>query len=654
MPSLSRVRWARFVAVAGLLFAPVLSSAVTPQWVKDVATQTVPAYEPDTNAVVLIDSANITVTAPGEYTEHNRRAVRILRNEGREEAQLAVYLQGRDKLKFIHCWSIDSKGREFELKDKEFEQRGFAEYLYDDIHWQTGTCPAGEPGSTIAFEYEVQHHWWLNEWERDFQEDIPVRESRVTLKVPAGWEYKAFWANGQPVEPSKTSDGEWQWTLHDLAAIDHEPMRPSIRALSMRMKLVYFPPDQNFNSTSTWNALGRWYTQLTADRRVPSPALVEKAHQLTQGKTDFDGKVRALASFLQTDVRYVAIEIGIGGYQPHPAADVFKARYGDCKDKATLLSTMLHEVGVESDYLVINTNRGIAVPELPSSGSFNHVILAIELPPDVKEGTYRAVVTSKAGKRYLLFDPTDTFTPLGELRGDLQSTNALLVADGGGELIATPLLSPATNLLSRIGHFTIGNDGVLSGEVIEDRTGDHAASERAALKYSNEQQRTQHLEGRLNRSLKGFTLQSADIRQLDQTDEKLSIDYKFSDPGYGQIRGPLMLVRPRVLGEKSMALERKPRHFPFQFERATRETDVYEFNLPEGYVVDDIPEAVKVDMGFASYESKFEVKEKVLRYSREFVRRDVLIQADRTADLRKLEGIIGADENAAVVLKRIQ
>ncbi len=627
--------------------------AGTPDWVRQAAAQTLPTYDPDTNAVVLLDEVSIGVSGPGEDLEHQRRVVRLLRPEGREEAQFAVYLRGRDKLHSVHCWSVDHSGKEFELKDKEFEERGFTGYaLYSDVHWRAGTCPAADPGTVVAFEYEVQRYWWLNEWEWGFQESIPVHDSHVVLKLPAGWEFKALWGNGPPVEPTKSAEGSWEWRLRDLAAIQHEPMRPPTWALCLRLGIVYFPPRETAPNAGSWDAIGRWYTQLTADRRAPTPELAEKARQLTAGKTDFDGKARALASFLQSDVRYVAIEIGIGGYQPHPAADVFRARYGDCKDKATLLSAMLHEVGIESEYVLIDTHRGNVGPELPSP-RFNHAILAIELPAGLKE-EYRPVVTGKSGKRYLIFDPTDPYTPFGDLRGELQDTYALLAAEGGGELIHTPLSQPESNLLARTGHFAISADGVLSGEIVESRSGDHAFHERIFLSGANQQQRSQQLENRLNRSLKGFTVESADIQQLDEPQKNLVITFKFTDPGYGQVRGPLMLVRPRVMGEKGLTLERKPRHFPYQFEDASRETDVYEFDLPQGYVVDDVPDAVKVDMGFAAYESKVEVSGSKLRYSREFVRREVLIKPDRTEDLRKLQGIIGSDENASVVLKRAQ
>ena len=331
---------------------------------------------------------------------------------------------------------------------------------------------------------------------------------------------------------------------------------------------------------------------------------IPKKVRSTAGKNDFDIIVRPLTSFLQSDVRYVAVEIGIGGYQPHAANDVFRARYGDCKDKAMLLSSMLQEAGIASDYVVISTYRGTVDPTVPSAESFNHVILAIELPNGVSSESYPSTITSKAGQRYLIFDPTDEYTPLGELRAALQDTHALLVTNSGGELIHTPLLPPETNLLSRSGHFTLDPEGTLTGEVTETRSGDHASHERALLLEANQQERAQHLERELNQSLKGFTLESSNIEQLDQLQNNLVLTLKLAAPQYGQLRGILMLVRPRVLEEKGFEVESKPRQYAFVLGRASRETDSYEIDLPQGYTVDDVPDPVKLDMGFASYQSK--------------------------------------------------
>ena len=445
-PEIKPDRWG-FLTV--LVVALLLSSqlwASAPDWVRQAASQPSGKYAADTNAVVLLDATEDTVSAPGEYVEHYRRAVKILRPDGRDEGHLLVYLGHQDKLLSVHAWTIDSSGHDYEVKDKDFvEHSPFSEELYSDFHFRTATAPAPEPGSVIGFEYEVRRRAWLNQLDWTFQESIPVRQAQFTVQLPGGWEYRASWANASTVAPAAAANG-WQWTLQDVPAIEHEPRMPSFRSLFGRMEVAYFSPGET--AVGSWDGLGRWYLGLTTGRRTPTPEIAEKVRQLTAGKNDFDSKVRALTSFLQSDVRYVAVEIGIGGYQPHAANDVFRARYGDCKDKAMLLSSMLQEAGIASDYVVISTYRGTVDPTVPSAESFNHVILAIELPNGVSSESYPSTITSKAGQRYLIFDPTDEYTPLGELRAALQDTHALLVTNSGGELIHTPLLPPETNLLS--------------------------------------------------------------------------------------------------------------------------------------------------------------------------------------------------------------
>ena len=117
--------------------------------------------------------------------------------------------------------------------------------------------------------------------------------------------------------------------------------------------------------------------------------------------------MQAVAEFVQSQIRYVAIELGIGGMQPHPAVEVFTHRYGDCKDKATLLSSMLKEIGVDSYYVIINDERGAVSAATPPNLEFNHVILAIALPADVDGKALSAAVTHpKLGQILFLIPPT--------------------------------------------------------------------------------------------------------------------------------------------------------------------------------------------------------------------------------------------------------
>ena len=169
----------------------------------------------------------------------------------------------------------------------------------------------------------------------------------------------------------------------------------------------------------------------------PSPGVKQKITELTASAHTPTEKMKAIAQFVQRDIRYVAIELGIGGWQPHPARDVFTHHYGDCKDKVTLMASMLREAGVDSYYVVINAERGAVRPTCRHNG-FNHVILAIRLSSDIPDVSFEASVQHPTLGRLLFFDPTDELTPFGEVSGNLQANYGLLVSPEGGDSWKSP------------------------------------------------------------------------------------------------------------------------------------------------------------------------------------------------------------------------
>src|SRR5208283_752836 len=108
------------------------------------------------------------------------------------------------------------------------------------------------------------------------------------------------------------------------------------------------------NEFANWQSMGSWLGNLYSGQMEATAAIKEEVSNLTAGKPTPLQKMQAIAGFVQHDIRYVAIELGIGGWQPHPAPDIFSHHYGDCKDKATLVRSMLREIGVDSYYVLIN------------------------------------------------------------------------------------------------------------------------------------------------------------------------------------------------------------------------------------------------------------------------------------------------------------
>ena len=641
-----------------LAFCCLLSAScfsVTPDWVRTAANQTQMSVDRETNAIVLLDDQTTTVQDNGDVYTLERRVVKILRPEGREYAKVHVYFDNETKLKSLHAWSITAKGIEYELKDKDFRELSpyGDEALYSDLRVREAELPGADIGTVIAFEVEQRDRPYLMQDTWQFQERIPVQLTRYTLRLPGGWEYSNYWFDHGEVKPSESGTNSWTWQLSQIPGIEREPHMPSWRALAGRMEIGYYGTvrGQAVKSGRSWQQIGSWYNELAAGRRQASPEIHQKASQLTEGKSTFIAKVDAIASFLQTDIRYVAIEIGIGGFQPHAASDIFRNRYGDCKDKATLMSTMLHEVGIDSHYLVVNTNRGEVGPGTPSM-MFDHMILAINVPKSNPAESLPTVVDTKSGK-YLIFDPTDEYTPVGRLHDWVQGSYALLVGESGGELIQLPVLPPDDNQIRRVAHLKLQPDGSLLGEVEETRSGEHAWLSRYELMHAEGNNRDKALERFLGASLTGFSLEKSEAENLDHNEQDLILKYKFSAPSYARSTGPLLLVRPRVLGVKEFRWETdKPRKFPIEFSSASHETDVFEIELPAGFTVDEIPDPVKVDVGFAEYQSKTEVQGQMLRYTRDYTVKKLEIPTAQEAELKRLFSTIYSDERNSAVLKK--
>ena len=148
-------------------------------------------------------------------------------------------------------------------------------------------------------------------------------------------------------------------------------------------------------------------------------------------------------------------------------------------------------------------------------------------------------------------------------------------------------------------------------------------------------------------SLTGLKVENADDLSKDVT---TSFDIQAAH--YASATGPLLMVRPRVLGSYSLDVDSKTRKVAIDLESTMKATDEYDIALPDGYVVDELPDPVKEDFGFAAYESKTELRGNSLHYSRTFTMREVMLPAEKYSELRKLAGVIAADEDSRAVLKR--
>ncbi|PYU51265.1 MAG: hypothetical protein DMG48_10495 [Acidobacteria bacterium] len=648
------------VVMGCLAGVPPCAAGDAPAWMHALVSAPLPAHDEKTDAVLLYSERIVTVQSADKFKITVREAYKILRPGGREYGTVTVSYNSHSKITGLRGWCIPAQGKDYEVKDKEAVEISLPKVdgseLVSDVKDKLLRIPAADVGNIVGYEYEKELQPFVLQDVWRFQEANPVREAHYTLQLPAGWEYKATWMNYPEVKPAQ-SGNQSQWIVSDIKGIKHEDSMPPWQGVAGQMIVSFFPSggsaqNQGFQN---WKQMGIWYQGLTSGRRDASPELKQKAASLTASASTPAAKMKALGEFAQRDIRYVAIELGIGGWQPHPAAEVFAHHYGDCKDKATLMGAMLHEIGIDSYYVVINSERGSVTPETPAHmGGFDHVIVAIKLPDGVSEGSLVATAAHPKLGKILFFDPTDELTPFGQLSGALQANYGLLVTPDGGELIALPELPPAMNGIQRTAKLNLSATGTLSGEVQETRVGDRAWSQRWALRtVTKDTDRIKPIETLLSHSLATFQITKASVGNLQLTDQPFLYNYSVVAQNYAKPAGNLLLVRPRFVGNKSSDLleTKEPRKYPVEFDGPSRDSDSFEITLPAGYEVDDLPPPVNADYSFASYHSKTEVNGNTLKYTRTFEVKELSVPLSKVEDLKKLYRIIASDERNTAVLK---
>lgn len=630
-----------------------------PAWIHALVSAPLPLHDDKTDAVLLYSDEVVTVESENKVKTVVRKAHKILRPDGRGFGMVRVPFNSREKITSLRGWCIPAQGKDYEVKEKDAIETSLFEIadseLINDVKDKFLQIPAADLGNIVGFQYEKEEQPYVLQDIWPFQQTVPVREAHYTLQLPPGWEYKATFLNAPEVKPAQ-SGNQWQWSVSDVKALKKEDEMPPWKGIVGQMVVSYYPaggavPGKTF---SDWRQMGNWYTELARGRTDPSPEIKQRVTVLTGGTTSQLEKMRAIARFVQKDIRYVAIELGIGGWQPHPAAEVFAHRYGDCKDKATLMKTMLEQIGIESYPVSINTERGSVTADTMPHLAFDHVISAIRLPEGLDDPSLYATYKHPKLGKILFFDATNEVTPFGQIGGYLQANYGLLVGPEGGELLLLPKQPGSMNSIRRTGKLTLTPQGALTGDFEEIRVGDRAAEQREALRsVTKDADRIKPIESLLSHSLPTFQITKATLVNLQETSQPFEYRYSIVAPNYAKPAGNLVLVRPRVIGTKSSGLleTKESRQSPVEFDGPALDTDTFEITLPPGYEVDELPPATDLNYSFASYHSKTEASGNALRYTRTFEIKELSVPTSKVEELKTLYRRIASDERNTAVLK---
>lgn len=530
---------------------------------------------PDAGAVVLLDEGRMEIggSAPIGFSVFERhRIIKIFNTRGHRYANVSIPYNSQSQVDRIQARTISAEGDITVLDEKDiYDVTFYPNFIfYSDQRAKIFTIPAVANGSIIEFRYR------LNVWSRTFwhawrfQDDVPTVLSRFTLVEPSEWKvnyriYRIDIESGIEKAPAGFKS-VYTWEAQNIPALKTEFGMPPRNKTTARLALAPV-------WIQTWEDVTKWYHDLSEPQTKAGYQIKKLASTLTVGTNNNKEKLKIIYEWVRDRIRYIAVEIGIGGYKPHAAEKVLVNRYGDCKDMTTLLCSIAHEAGINVYPVLISTlQNGLPDTSLPSQLHFNHLI------------AYCPTV----GANGFWMDATEKGCPFGRLPWYDQGLPVLIVGKNGkAKILTTPLVPADSN--STVMDWCVNLD--FSGEaIVQGKTylrGAQASELREDFYFTSPDSRRQWLETYLAKRCSGAKLDSFNITGLDSVYDPLMISYTFRTATFCVPHSDRLIFRPGLFSAFDLPdYFRSPeRTYPVQFSFGSLKEMKLTINMPTNFSV---------------------------------------------------------------------
>ena len=637
------------LALAALAFCSIASAADdAPAWLKDLVGVTLPPCGPKVTDVVLLNEEHTVVGEAGKLTTTTRTAIRFLARQDVDPMFYEEYYAGSAKVRDFRAWMIGPSGKVKKYgKDEIMDVACAGNDIQNECRRRMVSGKRDvEVGAVFGYEATVERQSFSSQLFFTYQDASPVMLARFLVTIPPGIEVKSGSFNGAPAETAPEG-GTYKWEMKDLPAIELEPASPSFLSLAPWTGVNLLGMQ---HPVVSWTEAATLLAELNTGVAEPDEAIRAKANELVAGLTSELDKIRAIGRFTQ-QINYVSIQVNIakgGGYRPHSASDVFRKRYGDCKDKANLTRAMLKAVGINAYPVAIYSgDRTHVTQQWASLGAFNHAISAIRVGPETNAP---AVLDDPHMGRLLFFDSTDPYVPAGYLPDHEQASLALVGAGEAGGLVRVPAAQAVASSRKRTVEGVLGADGSLEASFTDARTGEALPPAVAAFREQPKADYVTMIERWIARGVPGA--KASGIEVVDQN-EAFITKGKFSSPRYAQMPQSRMLIfRAAPLRHSEAArLTEKTRKYPVVLDADALEETV-RIALPAGFRVDELPETVHLDSPFGNYEATWKSEDGAMTFRRKLEMRAQSVPAAQYKELRQfLDSVNGSAQSPVVLIK---
>lgn len=540
------------------------------------------------DAVYVVDNAQVRVQPSGLSSRFQQIAVKVFTQRGVEafRSHPITYSPNRQEVRVLKARVLKPDGSvvdSFGEQERNINEPWSG--MYYDARARVLSFPQLDEGDVLELQYRIddtsQENLLSDYWGQvDYvQTTAPKVRYRFAVdmppKRPLYWN-KTRLGPGIALATEELEGGRqlYQWTASNVPKVLPEPQMPGWAEVATTLHVSTY---------QTWDQVGRYYWGLVRDQLTPNEELRRTVDQALQGvnRQDELAVVRALYNFVVTNTRYVALEFGIHGYKPYRVDRILSRRFGDCKDKASLIHAMLTVAGVDSQLVLLRMRHLGDIGEEPASlAAFNHAILYVP-------------------KFDLFLDGTAEFHGAKELPYADRQANVLVVnPNGGSRFFTTPEAMAEENQTTLQLTVSLQPDGSAKLKGRNTVTGQNAPEYRRS--YQTAATRKQTFEQSWANSFPGLTVDSLELTDLTRLDADVSVDYALSVPRFAEVLDRGLRFYPFGTG-RAFAQAFAPlseRKYDLLLPNAFSNKMELTYELPAGFTGADLPPDVVEDSPF--------------------------------------------------------
>lgn len=598
----------------------------------------------DANSIIRYSSDEIRIKGPGKAVIKHHSLLTILNEKGDNDAVIVYsYNKKFDSYSFIDVHIYDETGKMIKKYHKSDMYDGAAsndETLVSDERFYGLQHTVSKYPETIELNYEEDLNSYIDlpEWyiQQKTEQSVQEEHYKIICDPALGLKYKSRNISLTPVKGSDGSADTYTWQVTNLKAIKKEEdgmawrFLPNIVFTTALFNCYGYPGD-----ISSWQNFGKWILGLNNDMcSLSAPRIAEIRKMTDTIKTDKE-KVKFLYKYMQQSMRYVGIQLGIGGYKPFPATFVDEKKYGDCKALSNYMRALLKAVDIPSYYALIRAgeNEEPADFNFPHN-NFNHAILCVPLKNDTT-----------------WLECTSRTQPFGVLGSFTENRNALIITEDGGKLINTPKSTPQENQFTSEVHIELQPDGGAKAKVKVFSTGGYRDMFIGISSQKTDEQKEFLIRYFNIKQPTAFDFKtSPDNQEINQLDIDLEYD-KFCDV----LAGDKQFYRPRIFDLWGMTVPvTEKRQSEFYFSHPMQKSCITTIDLPAGFEVETLPANTSLKFTYGNYEINYNYnkdKNQVVSTAK-FVLTSQVIPAAKYTEMQQYMDAIAKAQNKKLVIRK--